>query len=1347
MNFGSSTWNNSTGFGATANSNTASAAPTAPTTGLFGNSTQNNQNNLFGNTQKPGSGLFSNTQDSSNKKPNGGLFGNASSSQPSGGLFGNSSTSTGGGLFGNSNTGGSNSTGLFGNTSAPNTSSGTTGSSLFNKPAASGTSGGGLFGSSNTGGSTGGLFGNKSNTTATSATGSGSGGLFGSSNTANGIGAGTGGGLFNSGNSSSVFNKPAASGGLFGNTSSTQQPQPQAPQSSVATNDPYNSGKILYAIQRSTDTMPASLTGSLFASSEPPLHLPSISGPVKQPQRKSSLLGKLAQTFNIFRYTSDLAASNSSVGKLKGLFTQSNYIRENVGTLPSLNLGVKKPQKPHARQPIENKSVGEMKRLVIQSRPHKFHQINADKVFSAKKRRVLILSLDNQLLGDAYEDVDVDDSTNDSHKHGDAIKKDRSPVEDGKSETTEDPKGYWCSPSIAELEKMTREQLSSVDSFIVGRKSKGQIAYIFPVDLTTIFDRCRVNDIPVSSVLFDDIIKIEDGIVKVYFDYEAAKPPISRELNVPAIITLKSEPKKRSLDEHIKRLKRVVGAEFVTYDPIEHYWTFKVKHFSVWGLIEDSEEDDETEEQKRIREIKKKQDAEEDESTKQYSRIYENPEYQNELKRQKVIKQSEGIPGAWDYGSIAKHDSSLAIKQRLVEDEITRQMQLYKEEQSANALAANVSDITVQSSSEDEDEEDELALAVPAAYTDSSKFDYLKQIVSVLPPYTDMRNLVDEKAYEPVLDSDEAFHAISKRADLPTSDDWLVQLELSNDINSALTPYTAIPRKSGLALRNVSDIMFSDFNKSSVGMDQVSTPIKEMPAAEEFKPDFDITSMTKLVQTLLLNATVKPRQNGLPFVRIPPRTTFAELSAIDVADTDLLNLASILFDPVEIKESEQSKNTDEQRDRIVTHLKSIKRRRELSKWLQKHNKSSFPTSNDNLERILYKVLNGEIKDAIEISLSSKNAHLATVLATLDANDAVAKRMAKSQLAAWPAEDQLVPDPIRQIYQILSGDFDKVVVSYKPAIKLGVLVHYSSVIQPLHKILDKVDFDDDKSSLASLLRVYLEFTLNGKEAAGRLLQKSNINIVVKWMLAEVLDLDPKTQDLVCEAFGKDLERVTLWKEAIFIYAMTNDDTAASKLLRRAVLDNIKHIKGDSVDEEEYLATVLVIPRSLIYEAVAEEKNREKDYWGKGDALVTAGLWEQAHENIVKQIGPAAVIEENQASWARLMSIIDRFPDNGRIIPSWNQGGGLFAAYFHALLAEENLEDPDRERVTFLLENLAQYRSEGDFKQHAALCIMAKTVGDLALFSLTATSDLKEKLMAIEMGENEKSYFQARFAAID
>ena len=69
------------------------------------------------------------------------------------------------------------------------------------------------------------------------------------------------------------------------------------------------------------------------------------------------------------------------------------------------------------------------------------------------------------------------------------------------------------------------------------------------------------------------------------------------------------------------------------------------------------------------------------------------------------------------------------------------------------------------------------------------------------------------------------------------------------------------------------------------------------------------------------------------------------------------------------------------------------------------------------------------------------------------------------------------------------------------------------------------------------------------------------------------------------------------------------------------------------------------------------------------------------------------------------------------------------------------------MTFLLENLAQYRSEGDFKQHAALCIMAKTVGDLALFSLTATSDLKEKLMAIEMGENEKSYFQARFAAID
>lgn len=1341
MNFGGSSWGSSTGFGANANSSgpTATSAPLGG--GLFGNSsTQNNNPNNTSSTQPGqqglGSSLFGNSQEGSNKRASTGLFGSSTSNQPSGGLFGNSSTSSqapGGGLFGNSanKTGG----GLFGNSSTLTNTAAPSAPGLFNKPATGGAPSGGLFGnSSSINSSSGGLFGGSSNT-------AGSGGLFGNSAQKPATG-----GLFGGSNTSGggMFSNPATSGGLFGNSSSTQQQQQQPQQASINSADPYNSGQILSTIQNSTNTMPASLTGSLFANSS--IRLPSITEPSKQPQRKSSLLGRLAQTFNIFRYNTDMSSSNSGVGKLKGLFTQLNYIREGPHQ-NRLNLGVKKPQKRFSRLPIENKSVGEVKRLVIQSRPSKFHQINADKVFSAKKRRVLVLSLDNHLIGNDYEEFDVDNEN--VQLKDESFRKEKTPQqkEEPKQEEQTDTNGYWCSPSIEALEQMSPEQLSSVDGFIVGRKSKGQIAYVFPVDLTTIFDRCRQNDVPFSSVLFDDIIKIEDGFVKVYFDYEAAKPPISRELNVPAIITLKSEPKKRSLDEHIKRLKNVVGAEFVTYDPIEYYWTFKVKHFSVWGLIDDSEDEaDETEDRKRIRAVKKKQDEQEEESSRLYSRIYEDPAYQQELKRQKVIRQSEGVPGAWDYGSIAKHDTSLAMKQQAVEDEITRQVKSYKEDKSANALAANVSDITVQSSSE-EDEEDDILVDVPAAYGDDNKFDYLKQIVSVLPPYTDMRSLVDEKAYEPVLDSENAFLNLNKPTNLPTSEDWLVQLEMSNDLNSALTPYIAVPRKSGLALRNVNDILFSDFNKSSVGIDQVSTPIKDKAplAVFEKEPKLNSRIVTSIVQTLLLNSPVSSRSNNLPLIKVPASITFAELAAIDQDNSEVLKLASILFDPFHVKNSPKYKDVDETDNKLVNRLQQIEQRTALSGWLQRHNKDKLQLSGDTLHNVFIKVVNGQLKEAIELAISSRNVHLSVLLTLLDSNDKAAKEIARSQLEDWPTEDNLVPAPILNIYHILSGDFSALDSIVSPIVKFAVLVNYGSSTTTVQELLDNVDFANDDSEVASLLEFYKEYQKNGKEAASRQLQGSETKVSLKWTLSQLLDLDRTSNDFFCEKFGSGLEAYGLWKEALFIYAMITNDTKALEKLRHVVMSNVTHIKGDTVDEEDYLANVLKIPRSLIYEAVAEEKNREKDFWAKGDALVTAELWDRVHENIVAELGPTTVIQGDYSAWSRLIAMIDRFPDNGRIIPSWNQGGGLFSTYFETLQAFEKFEEVSPEKITFLLENLAQFDTEGRFKSRAAVNIMLKTVGDAALDRKEPFNALKEKLQAIDMGENEKVYFDSRFAA--
>ncbi|KAK5739637.1 hypothetical protein LTR17_005121 [Elasticomyces elasticus] len=218
------------GFG----NNTANTAATGG--GLFGSANNNQQQNTnpFGGATNTGGGLFGNQN-----KPATGLFGSTPAAAPAagGGLFGQTqnqpantnpfggSTTTGGGLFGsanNSNTA-STGTGLFGaannnqqQNSNPFGGSTTTGGGLFgnanqqqnnnaggglfgnqNKPAT-----GGLFGGANNNTAGGGLFGNTNNNQQQQNSGTS---LFGNSNN------NAGGGLFGS------QNKPAT-GGLFGNS-------------------------------------------------------------------------------------------------------------------------------------------------------------------------------------------------------------------------------------------------------------------------------------------------------------------------------------------------------------------------------------------------------------------------------------------------------------------------------------------------------------------------------------------------------------------------------------------------------------------------------------------------------------------------------------------------------------------------------------------------------------------------------------------------------------------------------------------------------------------------------------------------------------------------------------------------------------------------------------------------------------------------------------------------------------------------------------------------------------------------------------------------------------------------
>jgi nuclear pore complex protein Nup98-Nup96 len=153
------------------------------------------------------------------------------------------------------------------------------------------------------------------------------------------------------------------------------------------------------------------------------------------------------------------------------------------------------------------------------------------------------------------------------------------------------PGEYWMRPSRAELSKMPRDRLQHFKGFQVGRQGCGYVTFDEEVDLTTV---------PLDD-LFGKIIEIRIRSISVYSD-ASTKPPRGKGLNVPSTLHLENSwPRARGapssatsgplFERHIARLKRMPNTDYVSYDTQTGVWTFKVPHYTRYGLDYDEEEE------------------------------------------------------------------------------------------------------------------------------------------------------------------------------------------------------------------------------------------------------------------------------------------------------------------------------------------------------------------------------------------------------------------------------------------------------------------------------------------------------------------------------------------------------------------------------------------------------------------------------------------------------------------------------------------------------------------------------------------------------------------------------------
>ncbi|KAG0018263.1 hypothetical protein BGZ80_007386 [Entomortierella chlamydospora] len=535
--FGAPAATTSTGFGGFGTTQT-SAAPAS--TGLgFG---LGGAAGGFG--AKPAtSSLFGGNATSTSTAPSFGSFGTAPAAG-TGGLFGGAST--GSSLFPATSTA---STGLFGGagaTAAPSFGATTASTGLFGaKPATTGS----LFAPAASTGFGAPAFGAGGASQSTS--------LFG--------GAGTTGGAFGSSTLGS---------GFLGGSSNAAAAQP-AMVASVNGNI-YGDNPLF---QRDTSTPASKPQPAVLSRSEPSQKLPAHIPPVRFSPRHTQirLRPTSTATFSSNVAGGDLPAGRKSILLLEGINDDSTFSSDEYTPRRS----VKKLQLKPRGQEAEQQTFP----------PHQAQRTGV--TFNPSLESAAIDSLSR-----GYPNLERPSSANGRPTDG------QGPVNSNRHENSTPASAptenkiegeYWMTPSLEELRKMSRSELQHVQDFKVGLPGYGSVSFLEPVDLSTV---------PSLSSICGHIVLFQPRICIVYPD-EHNKPPRGQGMNVPALISLENcwpvdkstrEPVKfdktsPQYAQHLKRLKRQSETTFIDFNTDDGTWTFRVEHFSKYGLEDDEYED------------------------------------------------------------------------------------------------------------------------------------------------------------------------------------------------------------------------------------------------------------------------------------------------------------------------------------------------------------------------------------------------------------------------------------------------------------------------------------------------------------------------------------------------------------------------------------------------------------------------------------------------------------------------------------------------------------------------------------------------------------------------------------
>lgn len=1229
-------------------------------------------------------------------------------------MFGSSSQKPGGFSFpGNANTTGNTSTPAFSfGTSNNNAASSNTSMSFGNnntKPS------GFSFGSNTTMQSNPTDFSLKTNTTNPGLSLSN-----GQSSQTNGISSGV---LFGNSQPSNTVSKPS----LFGNSS---------------TNPSFGNTASALGIGQNAQQSQNSTFGD-FSKLEMPKSLTSAPSIDIKKRRRSSSAG----SFKDDRKTPSLphsipdtikSPSKFSIESMRGLFTSRNKTNEKINKETqskvdsySLSLGLDVDRIPSAQN--------EYRRLIIRNpkdKFSKFKEIDANEVLLSKvngstsrsfKKNITKTNSISELKPISKRSKVDDRNENEELTFSKPISEQIHDETTLNTSSTNDI-SYWCSPSIEELSKMTSLELTRVDNFIAGRKNYGHLMFKFPVDLSEF--EGQWDKLLGSTIVFNR------KTLEVYPE-EFTKPSEGNGLNVPAVITLEkvfpskydpSNPNSQILEEHIHKLKTTRGMRFISFDPITGNFVFEVQHFSIWGIVDEEEDDPEL-----VERWQKQQEK----------------EYTNEKRRTEVqINTLEKITGYGQPGdNWKKHKSDMAIqapgslqfeKENDQECKETERMEesvvIETEEPQTNAS------VSVINENENENFDDDNA----------------KKLILLSTKIPNIDELVETRAYEPeVKDVDMDF--INVKTELSVADNWEDQLRLSNGFFSVFNRNLNQRNSLPLDPQSVGELIFDGEDTAKLPKAIALPPLK-------FE---NSQAYQNCLKTEALEAEYVERSNGFPLISFKqgvdlsiPLTSFEGTENFSIWE-----LLAIIYDDRFLCSylDRSTLKVCESNTQKLTYVLNLKRRELLCFYLQQiisnvNEQTGMDISSakeHTVDRIFHFICMNNIPDAIQYAINTKNNHLAVLLTILESDDQSVREIAKSQLNEWRnGSSTFVPSGVIKIYKLLSGEIlSKEYINHLDGLSwpivMFLMIKFGDSRMTLHQIIsDLVDYSESTGiSENAVYKIYFSLF---KLISGKSKVLSTFNAELQFLLMKnlkpVLAFSDEQFDDVVKEFAEKLRRAGMIEEALFVLEHIIDENDSERLVTDLLHENVNNLGFlDDNARLKQINQIYRVPVSLLYESRSVEYNKRKEYEKSVCELILAGKLEQAHKLFLEFVAPEKIISGKKSNINNLKSIVKEFT----ILSDYQIGAGVYGDYLMFIEVSDGLDykNSDYERkLEVLKESFTDLITNvNSLHEYNSTVKIAKTLMQKELIKVMFKFNLQYDpnfLLRLELPESEKNYLEAK-----